>query len=745
MCILNTTANLDKNCAAALNLDNPQYSTAIRRSKCEEAGRGAFNRLRMDGVPDLVLRECDDIVDWLVDHPFKTLSDEVKALIVSKSKPRPDVLALKSAPATQKRGFNAAWYDKVEWLTGSIKRQKLFCWPCLLFGVRLDNIVWSKNGFDDLKNLPRCLERHSKAKEHISSYCKFKLFGRSIIPNKTDTTKRDAIISHNNQVRENRQCFKRLIDLIVFSAIHNSNQNINELLFLFGKYDVKFNNFITSSEIFSNEVHNGLLDSINAIVNAKIEDEINEATFFSWQVDETITSQLSIILRYIKNGQVVQRFLGFHDISSGQTIDHVFSCLLGFFEKYCFEHKLVAQSYGGAAIVSSQLDELQQKFKSVAPHALSIHSEAHDLNLILCKACNCNEECRIFFSKLNGFCSFFSKTEKIINILDSVCGSKVSMQLTICWNYISHATSALHANTATLIDVFTVIIESENFRNDLQLIREAGDLKTYLLDPQFCFILATFKLIFDETDAVSINICNLTSCSDPLKSLQTKLQHFKDEESFFNEIFNSLDLNSEKARKKIKICVPDLKDDYHQVFIEILNIIIEQIKIRFSDIDKLQFFKLLNIRNNIAGVPEILFQQLINQYPFFDVVTLRNELQVVYRDRIIFEQCETETPYSMLSYMHKNGLDVCMPQLYRLLCLVNTIPITPIPVEQNPSTLKRVCAYCCNRNRPSKLALLVIEKEFICLLSQNEGFYDEIIEHFAQMKDRHIPLLYKKL
>lgn len=123
------------------------------------------------------VKKCTDVVDWLVVHPFSSLNIETKSYIVKKvTKPRPNLISLKHSDSRQNRGFNIVWYEKCEWITGSSKLNKLFCWWCLLFSMQTEYNSWSKEGFADLKNLPRCIERHSKSKVHISCSVKFKLF-----------------------------------------------------------------------------------------------------------------------------------------------------------------------------------------------------------------------------------------------------------------------------------------------------------------------------------------------------------------------------------------------------------------------------------------------------------------------------------------------------------------------------------------------------------------------------------------
>jgi hypothetical protein len=47
------------------------------------------------------------------------------------------------------------------------------------------------------------------------------------------------------------------------------------------------------------------------------------------------------------------------------------------------------------------------------------------------------------------------------------------------------------------------------------------------------------------------------------------------------------------------------------------------------------------------------------------------------------------------------------------------------------------------QERLSELATLSIEKELLTELSKNPKFYDEVIDKFANLKDRRIDVIYK--
>ncbi|CAG9819561.1 unnamed protein product [Phaedon cochleariae] len=70
----------------------------------------------------------------------------------------------------QNRSFNSDNYEKYIWLTESEVRNKLFCWYCVLFSTDKSS-CWGRLGYNDLKNLPRGLDRHCKSQEHMITGC----------------------------------------------------------------------------------------------------------------------------------------------------------------------------------------------------------------------------------------------------------------------------------------------------------------------------------------------------------------------------------------------------------------------------------------------------------------------------------------------------------------------------------------------------------------------------------------------
>ena len=119
-------------------------------------------------------------LDYLLKNNFTKLPQQQRIKIKSDGRPTPKLKLRGERKQGFFRMFNEENYTRTEWLAGSSKLQRLFCWPCLLFdkdSCSLNN-PWVTTGFVDLANLSRAIERHGKSKSHIDCAVKLALFGR---------------------------------------------------------------------------------------------------------------------------------------------------------------------------------------------------------------------------------------------------------------------------------------------------------------------------------------------------------------------------------------------------------------------------------------------------------------------------------------------------------------------------------------------------------------------------------------
>jgi len=82
----------------------------------------------------------------------------------------------------------------------------------------------------------------------------------------------------------------------------------------------------------SNTIQNDLITYVSDHIRNMVKTEIKECMFYSVQVDDTTDisqrTQCSIILRYITNKcELVERFLGFYNVSEDRTAEGLFNTL----------------------------------------------------------------------------------------------------------------------------------------------------------------------------------------------------------------------------------------------------------------------------------------------------------------------------------------------------------------------------------------------------------------------------------
>ncbi|XP_025415260.1 uncharacterized protein LOC112686978 [Sipha flava] len=143
--------------------------------------------------------------------------------------------------------------------------------------------------------------------------------------------------------------------------------------------------------------------------------------------------------------------------------------------------------------------------------------------------------------------------------------------------------------------------------------------------------------------------------------------------------------------------------------------------------------------------PEAKFIKLLQQYPnTFDADRLRNELAVIYAD-----DKKHLPPHELLDFIIKSDLHQDIyPQVTKLCQLVLTIPSTTASSERSMSTLNRIKTFLRNtmtNDRLSSLSSLAIEKNLLGDMAKDPTFVYNLIDEFADKKDRRIELVYKQI
>ena len=88
--------------------------------------------------------------------------------------------------------------------------------------------------------------------------------------------------------------------------------------------------------------------------------------------------QLSVIIRLDKNGDVVQRFLKFYNVSSDRTAPAISAIIKDILTHFgdSIRHKLIMQTYDGAAVMSGHISGVQTLVREGSSFAyfFTVHS-----------------------------------------------------------------------------------------------------------------------------------------------------------------------------------------------------------------------------------------------------------------------------------------------------------------------------------------------------------------------------------
>ncbi|KAF3842760.1 hypothetical protein F7725_001609, partial [Dissostichus mawsoni] len=395
------------------------------------------------------------------------------------------------------------------WMTGSTREQKLYCWDCLLFGA--DSGSWARDGYSDLGSLSKSAHRHQNASGHLRATIRLKTFGDTRIELQLDEQQCRGVIIDNEKVKRNRGILKRLINCVVYlgkqelpfrghdESVTSSNKgNYIELLDLVAEYDSNLHTHLTTSTVFtgtSSRIQNNLISAVASVMTDSMKEELRKAPFVAVMLDETTdisnVAQMSYVLRYVTEDGIKARFFKYEDVTEDKRAEAIATRLLEFLRESGCIDKVVAQCYDGAAVMVSGLNGVQAKVKETIPLALFIHCYAHILNLVLEKGASKIRECKVFFSHLLAWPPFSAAQQSAPSYWMIFASIGFHGQLLL----------AVAEKTRELREVFEHIVDHHTEFDD-ETVHCSDGYITLLTSFDFSFWLKTFHAIFSYSDVV---------------------------------------------------------------------------------------------------------------------------------------------------------------------------------------------------------------------------------------------------
>ncbi|KAL4083864.1 hypothetical protein QTP88_029180 [Uroleucon formosanum] len=707
-----------------------------------------------------------DMVVMLLETPFRRWHSDNKNDLLKVGKPIPIFSALAPDKKLSKvfcRSFNPNLYQQHSWLCGSHYIQKLFCWPCLLLGKMKS--VWNTVGYYDLKNLSRDIQIHQTSKEHIHNHLGLKNLEKNYFSILDVVNEHGNLFkkNYNENVRLNCLFMEHLIDLVLFLGKqelafrgHDENSDLlNKGNFreLFDMHIIRCsqeiqNHYNSIKNIFSGmskSIQNDLISCISEFLINQIKNEIKQYKFYSIQIDDTTDisqkTQCSIIIRYVTDkSELVERFLGFHNVSEDRTAQGLFNLVNSVLHEFDIENKLVGQCYDGACVMSGHLTGLQASVKEVAPNALFTHCLAHRLNLVLQHGCSINAKCRIFFANLTGIAAYFHNSTSRTNFVDTIVEKRIPQFVQTRWSSRSKILHTIVNEWSGFINVFDCISKDPKSSSEsiCGAIGHFKNLKTF----EFAFLALVFNDIFIYTDNL-FNILQNKSfdvefCLRKINIIYDLINKKRNEPEFLKLFNQAVTLTKPPKATRNE---SNNQSNFKILFYEIIDNILMQLNTRFQDTNKLLFLQLADVtkfKEYSCTFPVNALNNLKSTYPniFYNINTLKVELEVLYSD---VKYQNLLHIYDMVKIIEQDALKDILPEAYKLFILILTIPSTSVSNERSFSCLKRIKT--CSRNsisqvRLSSLSILSIEKSLINQLKKTESFYDDIINMYSSQKDR---------
>lgn len=702
-------------------------------------------------------------VQNILKNNFSRLSLAEKIQIKARGRPLPDlklIQADKTANRNFTRHFSRQVYDKNKWICGCDTVNALFCFPCLLFYSDGMDKTWTRIGFKDLKHINEKVKKHEVSARHMNCSTELALLGTVSIAAQLNNTYRQDITRHNEQVDKNRYILKRIINCIKFCgkfelALRGHDEKSDSLnsgvfrglIDFTSELDSILKEHLKNATVFkgtSKTVQNEILDSMLEVCRQEIKEQISKEDFLAIQCDETTDisnhCQMVMIVRYLNQGIICERFWCFLRILD-KTADGLTKCIESELEKLLPNkpHKLIAQAYDGANVMSGNTGGVQAKIRQKYKNSHFVHCYAHQLNLIMQKAASQNAKVKVFFSNLSAIPNFFSSSTHRCDILEEIVNIKIPKVALTRWNYNIRIVNTVFENRDKLIECFR---ELEDKCDKTITSKEAYGLRRALEDPDFVFWLHLFHKIFPHVEILfnqlqSKNKDNVQLLKD-IEAFEMAILSIRNTTGDIQKSVETEFVVNENKRRKVD---PQIKNDI--IAKEVCDTVVFQMKERLSYRGHLQAACLLDKDNFLQfskKFPSEMLNSVITFYPMLQKEKVKTELEVIYM-REDFRNIVGAS--NMLSLMTQNNLEDTFSEIVKLLKILITTPMSTAESERCFSTLKRIKTFLrnsMNDDRLNALAMMSVNKNLVHNIT---NFDEKVIEHFISVKDRRLEFTYK--
>ena len=693
------------------------------------------------------------------------------------------------------RRFKPEWTQSHSWIHYSPSEDGAYCKACVLFAPadvkqqKLGSLVnkpfsiWTKQS--SFFNRHEQLEYHQDSRTRMAAFiesCKNPVHSVATMLNK----------AHEEQVSRNAQVIKSLLKCVTFcgkqgisfrghrddsTALDASNMgNFIELVRFRAENDDMLRTYLVTSPrnalFTSRTIQNEMIDVIGSAIKDQIIDEIKAARFFTILADEVTDcsnlEQVSIVIRFVDvNKNIREDFLGFITVER-ITGEALATALLSWLESHNVDVSLSrGQGYDGASNMSSNIAGVQARIRSVSPMAFYTHCQSHQLNLCVVKACSIPQirNASGLISEIAKFFNYSPKRQHFFeHIIDTESPNETKKKLKdLCktrWVQGIDSYTVFYDLYASLIKTMEAISTCSSEYGE-----RSWDTETLTKARGFLHQLVSFEFLvtFNVTMRVLSSLRSLTI------KLQKKSSDILAAYEHVSDVITDLELLKINCEEefylwyceiktlgdglKIPIATPriaarqvhrsnipaDSPEAYYRrnLMIPFLDHIITELTERFGQIQQTKV-KLLGLVLSVAAT-----------YPPASVT----EIGELYKDDLpsphllSTEFRRWKTKYSLAPLDHRpntlqGALHSCdkddFPNIFTLLLIACTLPVTTCESERSNSQLKLLKTYLrstMTEKRLSSLALIKIHRDIAADLH-----FDKLVVDFGNKHPRRMAL-----
>lgn len=677
--------------------------------------------------------------------------------------------------AGRQRRFQHEYLDQFKpWLCWSDYKKGAFCSVCVLFageyagkGSHEKLQIFVNKPFNKYKDAKQDFKKHKEHTYHKHNSSRAENFLLSYSGKCVDVTQQ-LHTGWNNQIRENRKRLIPIIETVHFCGrqgislrAHRDSGPLSleeppsndgnfraALRFKLLAGDDNLRAHITTcgrnASYLSWKIQNDIISTTGRLIRLSIIADVNNAHCFSVLSDATtdvsIKEQMCIVLRYVKDGNIHEDFVGFNDLqeSTGRAIaNNIMRTLTEFGLDL---RKLRGQGYDGCATMRGHNNGVQACVRESYPLAVYTHCASHVLNLVIVHAskfqdiANCVATIKEITNFIRGSAKRMNKMNEILEnghiTLGKLCETR--------WVELHESL----INFQSLYPIVQDVLEDISQWPDNTASGKATQFLAAMIRPHFvislCICSRFSGLLRPISKSLQDPTQDLIQCIKQIEVIETVLRDCREDCIIdFKTIFEKAEsLNGEHLRIPRKVGRQTKRSNYEtddpetfyrqSIYIPYLDGLLTQMKERFNDhmktVTKVQYLI-------PRYVSEATYDDIVRLVDFYSTDINVTDMKDEFKRWKIFwsNESKDELPATAIDAIrYSKSIQLYYPNICILLHILATLPVTTASAERSFSCLRRLKTYLRSTMCEARLSGLALMSIYRGKLPSTDKVVDEL-------------------